>query len=291
LQRHRGSVADRHTTRLALAGGILAALAALPSAAGAAELARASGPSDDGGPQVYTATSSPRLFFDHRRKLSFHYRVVHREPVTTKVSLVKPRSGKVIERWTRLVEDDSEQLVRWNGMVRKELQGEHKYAFRVTATADSGATTLSARPKDTARDSFKFWHHRFPVRGKHTYGDGLGAGRGHQGQDVFAKCGARLQAARGGKVQTNAYHGDAGYYVVIDGKKTRKDFVYMHLKRRGRPADGDRVKTGQTIGKVGETGNASGCHLHFELWSGPGWYEGGEVLNPTRPLKRWDKYS
>jgi murein DD-endopeptidase MepM/ murein hydrolase activator NlpD len=270
---------------------VLVSLAAFPPTAAAAELARATGPSDDGGPRVYTATGSPRLFFDHKRKESFYFRVVHREPVTAKISLVKPRSGEVIDRWTKLIEDDGEQLVRWNGLVRKDLQKESKYAFRVKATADTGATTLSARPSDTARDSFKFWHYRFPVRGKHQYGDGLGAGRGHQGQDVFAKCGTRLQAARGGKVQTNAYHGDAGYYVVIDGKKTRKDFVYMHLKRKGRPAEGDRVRTGQTIGKVGETGNASGCHLHFEIWSGPGWYEGGSFLNPTRPLKRWDKYS
>ncbi len=129
------------------------------------------------------------------------------------------------------------------------------------------------------------------MRGKHTYGDGLGAGRGHQGQDVFAKCGNPLQAARGGKVQTNAYHSAAGYYVVIDGKRTRKDYVYMHMKRGGRPKEGERVKTGESIGKVGETGNASGCHLHFELWSAPGWYEGGDPLDATKYLKRWDKYS
>jgi len=29
----------------------------------------------------------------------------------------------------------------------------------------------------------------FPISGKHSYGDGLGAGRGHQGQDLLAKCG------------------------------------------------------------------------------------------------------
>lgn len=276
---------------LALGAAIVVSLAVLPSTAAAADLARASGPSDDGGPRVYTATNSSRLFFDHRRKLSFQYRVVHREPVTAKITLVKPGSGDIIDRWRTLVEDDSEQMVRWNGMVRKTLQKERKYAFRVKATAESGTTSLSARPSDTSRDSFKLWHHRFPVRGKHTYGDGLGAGRGHQGADVFAKCGTRLQAARGGKVQTNAYHSAAGYYVVIDGKKTRKDFVYMHMKRRGRPAEGDRVKTGETIGKLGATGNASGCHLHFEMWSKPGWYEGGSPLDAMKYLKRWDKYS
>jgi len=27
------------------------------------------------------------------------------------------------------------------------------------------------------------------------------------------------------------------------------------------------------------------------MWSAPGWYEGGHVLSPTKPLKRWDRWS
>ncbi len=65
----------------------------------------------------------------------------------------------------------------------------------------------------------------------------------------------------------------------------------MHMERKGRPKEGARVKTGEVIGHESDTGDAQGCHLHFELWSAPGWYEGGHVLNPTRPLKKWDKWS
>jgi murein DD-endopeptidase MepM/ murein hydrolase activator NlpD len=79
---------------------------------------------------------------------------------------------------------------------------------------------------------------------------------------------------------------------VVDGKGTGHDYVYMHLKRRGRPKRGQRVRTGERIGMVGQTGNSSGCHLHFEMWSKPGWYEGGDPMRSvTRRLKGWDRWS
>ena len=129
----------------------------------------------------------------------------------------------------------------------------------------------------------------FPIRGKHTYGDGLGAGRNHQGQDVFAKCGKRLVAAESGRVRYVKYQSSAGNYVVI--KTKLHDEFYAHLKAPSKLSPGDRVRAGDTIGRVGETGNASGCHLHFEIWSKPGWYRGGSVIDPRPYLKRWDKTS
>ncbi len=133
----------------------------------------------------------------------------------------------------------------------------------------------------------------FPVRGKHSYGDGFGAGRSHQGQDVFAKCGTRMVAAVGGRVQLRAKHSAAGNYLVIDTKGSKIDHVYMHLKRPSRLGRGDRVATGGLIGKVGETGNASGCHLHFEMWK-PGYYENGRshpLRSVTKSLRSWDRKS
>jgi len=132
----------------------------------------------------------------------------------------------------------------------------------------------------------------FPVPAKHQYGDGFGAGRGHQGQDVFAKCGVKLIANHTGKVQTVDRHSSAGNYIVLDPKGTGKDYAYMHLKDKAIPREGSRVRKGDKIGEVGDTGNASGCHLHFEKWTAPGYYEGGDASSSvTRALKKWDKYS
>lgn len=131
--------------------------------------------------------------------------------------------------------------------------------------------------------------HVFPVRGEHTYGDGLGAGRNHRGADVMAACGTPLVAAQGGEVYHVAYHSRAGHYLVVTGAETGRDYVYMHLASPAAFDKGDTVQTGQQIGQVGDTGNASACHLHFELWSAPGWYRGGEFLDPMPALKAWDR--
>lgn len=285
--RRRSSTRKGLVAACALAGGLVL----VPAAAFAAPYQSASGPRDAGGPRVYTAMGAKQLFFDHRRKLEFLFRVEHSEPVQTKITVTKPKSGRVVDRWRRTVTDDSEQVVRWNGVSKRNLQRERKYAFRLLARDADGDKTYSASSDDTTRDTFKLRHHRFPVRGRHQYWDGFGAGRGHQGTDIGAKCGTRLQSARGGRVQYAGYHSAAGHYIVIDGRKTGRDFAYMHLRRPPHHKAGQRIRTGETIGKVGQSGNASGCHLHFEMWSEPGWYEGGRAIDSEPHLRRWDRYS
>ena len=108
---------------------------------------------------------------------------------------------------------------------------------------------------------------------------------------MFARCGTPLVAARGGRVKFKQYHAAAGHYLVIDGAGTDADYVYMHLAEASPFSPGDRVYTGQRIGAVGDTGNARGCHLHFELWRGPGWYDGGKPFDPLPALRAWDAWS
>lgn len=129
----------------------------------------------------------------------------------------------------------------------------------------------------------------FPLRSKVDWGDGLGAGRGHQGQDLLTKCRKPVLAAQPGRVQARKRHSAAGNYVVIDGKGKRKDAVYMHLLRKASVHKGERVAAGEKIGLVGKTGRASACHLHFELWGGKGWYEGGSPVDPEPPLRKWKR--
>jgi murein DD-endopeptidase MepM/ murein hydrolase activator NlpD len=132
----------------------------------------------------------------------------------------------------------------------------------------------------------------FPVPGPHTYGQGFGAprtGRTHQGQDIFAPCGSPLVSVSRARVKYVSFQKAAGNYVVLRFKKLGQDYFYAHLAT-SMVTKGQVVTPGQQVGTIGETGNASGCHLHFELWAGK-WYRGGRPINPTPHLQNWDSYS
>jgi murein DD-endopeptidase MepM/ murein hydrolase activator NlpD len=151
-----------------------------------------------------------------------------------------------------------------------------------TASAEDGGIGLGG--DDTTADGKS---NVFPVRAKHSYGDGFGADRGHEGQDIMARCGKPIVAARSGRVKYRGFDGGAGNYLVINGKNTDRDYMYAHLRRRSPFHEGERVRIGEEIGAVGQSGNAVGCHLHFELWRGD-WNGQPDV---TRKLKLWDSWS
>ena len=138
-------------------------------------------------------------------------------------------------------------------------------------------------------------HHRFPLSGPFTYGgaDGrFGAkrkGHSHQGQDLSAAEGTPVLAPRGGIVKAVQYQAaGAGHYVVVDGADEDRDYVFMHLRTGSIPVrEGQSVRTGQQIGQVGNTGRSFGAHLHFEVWTGGGWYSGGRAVDPLPLLRAW----
>ncbi|HEX5609795.1 MAG TPA: M23 family metallopeptidase [Solirubrobacterales bacterium] len=119
----------------------------------------------------------------------------------------------------------------------------------------------------------------YPIRGPHQYWEGFGGARNHQGVDIGSPCGTQLVAAQAGKVRFSKFHPRAGNYVVLDVKGSIYDLVYMHLSEPAPVVVGQVLAPGQPLGLVGDTGNASGCHLHFELWEGT-YYAGGAPIDP-----------
>ena len=252
---------------------------------------------DRGAPALETGTSRTRAFYASRRTVAFSYKV-NGVAALARVELVRARDATVVRTWSAaLPQPGAVQTLSWDGNLAGAPAPPGRYLFRLTVAGRSGAVARSAQVGNVTRDAFDLFDHQFPIRGRHDYGGPaarFGAGRSghsHQGHDVFARCGTRLVAARGGRVKFSGYHRAAGNYIVIDGDGTGMDYIYMHLAERSPFEEGDRVYTGQRIGSVGETGRASGCHLHFELWGAPGWYDGGRPINPLSTLQAWDAYS
>ena len=230
-----------------------------------------------------------QIYFAGKRPATFHYKFTGTGATDLKIQVVKKGPGKVINGWSKNnVPADQKQQVRWDG---SKKGGGHirkgRFFFRVQ-TADGQALR-----RKRASGKREFWVRPaiFPVRGRHQYWDGFGAGRNHQGQDIGANCGTTLVAAEAGRVAYKAYNGGGyGYYLVINVRNQARAEVYGHLKRPATVREGARVKTGQKIGLVGATGNASGCHLHFEYWKGD-WPGGNAIARVTKRLRTWDGWS
>ncbi len=220
------------------------------------------------------------------RSAEFRYRAAASANPSAAVEVVRLADGAVVVRWPLEPASDGTGVVEWDGTVDGVPQANGRYAFRI-----AGATTAEAAAEDASKTDFSIVDGIFPIRGKHDLGqsatNGFGGGRGHKGQDMFAACGTPLVAAQAGKVAAAQYHSAAGYYVVIK-RPDGVSHAYMHMQGPSLVGKGTRVKAGQEIGVVGESGRASGCHLHFELWTAPGWYSGGKAIDPLPTLEAWD---
>lgn len=123
-------------------------------------------------------------------------------------------------------------------------------------------------PVDTGYYSSNFGYRIDPFNGRSAF---------HAGVDFIAAPGSAIMAAAGGVVAASEWHTEYGNLVDIDhenGLTTR----YAHLSKKTVKV-GDVVLKGQRIGDLGQTGRATGPHLHFEV------RENSVPLNPNRFLK------
>lgn len=127
----------------------------------------------------------------------------------------------------------------------------------------------------------------YPMKnGTYTRTSGYGPrwGTHHNGIDLAAPVGTPIYAAADGIViEGKDRTGVAGFgsWIWLDCQASvGRDFIYGHVKHDGiLVRKGDRVKKGQQIGVVGNEGQSTGPHLHFEVWGPPG-RSGGQHENP-----------
>jgi murein DD-endopeptidase MepM/ murein hydrolase activator NlpD len=125
-----------------------------------------------------------------------------------------------------------------------------------------------AREAETSRIRFVM-----PTQGIFTSGYGARWGVMHWGIDLANSIGTPILAAADGIVVESGPASGFGLWVRIkhsDGTTT----VYGHINR-SLVAEGQRVRAGQEIAEMGNRGNSTGPHLHFEVWDAV-----GQKINP-----------
>lgn len=122
---------------------------------------------------------------------------------------------------------------------------------------------------------------RFPVKGRSSqqissyFGVPRDGGRRrHEGIDIFAPKGTPALAAADGIISRVGVNELGGNVVFLTDNERQQRLYYAHLDRFN-VGDGQRVSTGDTVGFVGNTGNArtTGPHLHFGVYL----FDGGAV--------------
>ena len=137
--------------------------------------------------------------------------------------------------------------------IRHLADGKPKYYDQ---QGKSLAANFLLAPLEFRRISSGFGGRRHPV---------LGIFRRHQGTDYAASSGTQVRAIGDGLVIAAGARG--GYGNMIDVRHTNGIVTrYGHLRSFAKGVRaGTRVSMGQTIGYVGQTGLATGPHLHFEV--------------------------
>ncbi len=135
--------------------------------------------------------------------------------------------------------------------------------------------TIVQRPTTLRKISSGFGSRRAPCWGCSRYHAGVDITPGYGAKVVSIANGVVIRAGRSGRMGVNT-----AIRHVVNGKVVVS--VYEHLQRGSlRFRVGQRVKHGQRIGRVGNTGSSTGAHLHFEIRTAS-----GRAINPLKWLRK-----
>lgn len=173
---------------------------------------------------------------------------------------------EVQERVTYIdgLESDRERLhasVKQEPVTEEILVGTKQPSYNY-GSSGSGSGSVSISGGGSQGDGIYTGNFIWPVAGGYV-SCGIWGYPGHTGMDIAAPRGTAIYASSGGRVVYSAQSGAYGAHIIIDhgnGVST----LYAHCSALYVVA-GDYVSQGQHIAAVGETGNAYGNHLHFEV--------------------------
>ncbi len=198
--------------------------------------------------------------------------------------VVTVADGDTLESIAKTTGVSADEIVSYNGLTDTNLVIGQKLV--IPGARGKAIATPKPAPRP-AKSSGGSTYHPPPA----TYGGGSFAWPvpggtisqyfhyGHPAIDIQAPYGSRVLAAAGGSVTFAGWNDNGGGYQIWVAHGSGLYTTYNHLSAIN-VAVGERVGRGQQIGRVGQSGWATGPHLHFEVWRGYPWAGSSYRVNP-----------
>lgn len=151
------------------------------------------------------------------------------------------------------------ELKRYNNLTDDNIYPGQKLYLSPQPTKETSKYTQPLPIPSNAKKYGMIW----PCNGIITAGFGTNNGNAHKGIDIACPIGTPIKAVLDGEVAYTGWQRGYGNVIIL-----KHDYglmtVYAH-NNENLIIKGDRVKKGEKIATVGNTGNTTGPHLHFEV--------------------------
>ena len=168
------------------------------------------------------------------------------------------------DRYEDIKVDSSEEIIKKISTAIEEKKTEKN--IKIAKNNNSNNSIFTVKPISGVITS-RYGHRSSP--------GGIGS-TNHNGMDISAKAGTTIRAAATGTVKFAGYKGSLGNLVIIKSEKGIETY-YGHCSKIY-VKKGQKVTAGDKIAAVGQTGAATGPHLHLEI------HVNGKVINPQKYL-------
>lgn len=189
------------------------------------------------------------------------------EQIAAKAQAQREKVSDLRER----TEEVQELLARWKGL-REKIQASLPRRLRASsenARADEELHEILGVLQGELTQLISSFPSEWPVDGRVVSGVGMrpspwtGKKEFHPGLDIAEPIGTPVRAAGDGIVESAGKRGGKGRTVILDHGQEIKTH-YAHLSEI-LVKEGERVRKGQQIALVGNTGRSTGPHLHYEV--------------------------
>lgn len=189
------------------------------------------------------------------------------------------RTGLVLERLDSLEQLDTLELAQV-ALAERSTDASASSTARILASRidaldrDLAVTEQALTPFNAETEEFGLEASVFPVASLRKpffddWGRPRSGGRTHKGNDMLAQIGVELRAIEDGHVERTTNGSLGGLSIYLIGESGAR-YYYAHLDEVGEFEEGETVYAGQTVGTIGDSGNARGApHLHMQ-WAPDG---------------------